>query len=196
MNYRNVEFNYQGTSYSIELKYDLFKYADLVVDSPKVRKWCQDGCPNYNNNGGCPPFSPTAEELLLHKDFILLTAKVSTDKIPGEPMEKSKFIEGLLCTYMDGLGYKLKEVYAVDFLNPGHCRGCEECTIENGCKNQDRRVYSITGLGILLGETIERLFKDKLQWFTVDSAPPYVIKIMAFLPKGQNRTILEALKHV
>lgn len=180
MNFEIKYFNYENQIYPLEVRWDVFKYSDLTLDINQVRKWCSEGCPHYDVNGGCPPYSPTAEELLKDKEFVLLTCKIET-KYVNKLDDKSKFIENLLCDYMDSLGYKIKESLGIEFLNPGHCRGCKECTIETGCKAPERRVYSITGVGIMLGDAIERLFNIPLQWFTKDSEPEYVTKIMAFL---------------
>lgn len=185
MNSQIKYFNYEDKVYPLEIKWDLFNYNDLTLNIEQVRKWCSEGCPHYNNNGGCPPYSPTAEDLLKDKEFVLLTCKIETKDVKLDKLdEKSKFIEKLLCDYMDSLGYKIKNSLCIDFLNPGHCRGCKECSIETGCKAPERRVYSITGMGIMLGDAIEKLFNTPLQWFTKDNEPQYVTKIMAFLGDG------------
>lgn len=183
-------YSYEGRDYNIVSRWDVFVYEDLVLNIEQVRNWCREGCPNFDNNGGCPPFSPTADELLKGREFILLTSKVNVAELPyGSADEKSKFVEKLLCSFMDELGYKIKEKTGTNFLNPGHCRGCEECTIASGCKNPERRVFSITGMGIMLGDVIEKLFGEKLQWFSKDSEPKHIIKIMGFYKDNEIKTL-------
>lgn len=188
-------YAYNNQSFMLEVQYDEFSYDDLTIETDKVRNWCKEGCPNFNSNGGCPPFSPTAEELLSKKAFILLTTKLSVSDIAlTDSMEKSKLGEKLLCDFMDSLGYSIKDSYGIEFLNPGHCRGCKPCSISTGCKNPDRRVYSITGIGIMLGDVIEKLFDTKLQWFTKDSEPEYIVKIMGFISDHRTQELLKALE--
>lgn len=197
MFYTTKLYTYNEKQYPIELQWDKFNYEDLIIEIDQVRNWCREGCPNYNANGGCPPYSPTAEDILKNKDFILLTAKLQTVNIRTDTLEeKSKTIEKLLCSFMDSLGYKIKAEYDIDFLNPGHCRGCNSCSIETGCKAPHRRVYSITGVGIMLSDAIENLFSTKLQWFTKDTEPEYVIKIMCFMSNKATNKLLEKLEQI
>lgn len=180
-------YKYNNKNYPLTFRWDTFEFQDLVVDVDKVRALCSDGCPNYNTNGGCPPFSPTVKELLLNKPFILLTAKVATKLIDIENLEeKSKYIDDLLCGALNHIGYTLKNSYQLDFLSPSHCRGCDVCTIKAGCSHPEKRVYSITGTGLMLSEVIENLFDEKLQWFSKDSEPEYIIKIMAIMRNENN----------
>lgn len=190
-------FNYAGENYPVEVQWNKYSYKDLIIDIEKVRGWCKEGCTNYGHNGGCPPYSPAADELMSHEDFILLTAKLHTANVHCDSSdEKSKLMEKLLCNFMDSLGYKVKEEFGIDFLNPGHCRGCKPCTIETGCKAPEKRVYSITGVGIMLSNAIEDLFQTKLQWFTKDSEPEHVIKIMGFLSGDSSNKLLNELEFI
>lgn len=187
MNSLIKEIKYRENTYPVCLKWDIFNYKDLIIDAEKVRNWCKEGCPNYNKNGGCPPFSPSADEVFLNKTFILLTCKIETSRVNiGNPEEKLKLIDEILCTYMDEVGYRIKNMLTIDFLNPSHCRGCDVCSFKTGCKQPNRRVFSITGTGILLSDTIEKLFKEKLLWMKDGKEPPYIIKIMAFIDPREN----------
>ena len=186
-----VKYNFRNTVNELELKWDIFRFDQLVVDAVKVRGWCSDGCPNYNRNGGCPPFSPTAEELLKNKNFILLTTKAYTKNI--NVCDKGAYIEELLSEYMNKLGYKIKDMYGVDFLCAGRCRGCSECSIDSGCSSPKRRQYCITGTGILLGDVIENLFEEKLQWFGRDHEPEYIMKIMGFISEKSSEFLKDEL---
>lgn len=188
MQRESLLYNYREKTYPLILNWDTFRYEDLSLNIDQVREWCREGCPNYAKNGGCPPYSPTAEELLRDKDFILLTCKIYTRDIDAfRPEDKIELMEGILDSFMDELGYKARERLGMDFLNPGYCRGCKECTIESGCKSPGRRVYSITGTGILLADTIKNLFNEELLWLKNGEEPEYYIKIMAFLPKKDHQ---------
>lgn len=179
-------FRYMGRKYPLSVNWDIFSYEDLVLNTDQVRKWCAEGCCNYNNNGGCPPFSPTAEKLLGDRKFILLMSKVRVKDLPkGTAVEIGNFADDLLCSFMIKLGYRVQEEIGTEFLNPGRCRGCDVCTIASGCKNLEKMAYCITGTGIMLGDVIENLFGEKLQWFTGSSEPEYIIKIMAFMQDGK-----------
>jgi len=197
MNTTKKLFSYKDNIYPLEIQWDKFVYSDLIIETEKVRNWCKEGCPNYNTNGGCPPFSPTVEELLGDKEFIFLTTKINIADINHvSSKEKSKLVEQVLCNFMDPLGYKVMELYAINFLNSGHCRGCKTCTINKGCSSPERRVNCITGIGIMLGEVIEKLFNSKLQWFTKDSEPEYIIKIMGFISEDKTQGLIEDLPSI
>jgi predicted metal-binding protein len=188
-------YYYEGKVYPLTLMWDRFKYDDLVLNIDQVRQWCKEGCSNYNTNGGCPPYSPTAKEVLYGKEFILLACKVDLPFTEIDDKEKkAELINNMMCSFMDNLGYELKDKYGATFFTPGHCEACKECTIQTGCKNPNRRVYSITGLGIMLADTIEKLFGYKLQWFTKNSDPEYMLKIMAFIEYGENKINLNIIK--
>ena len=194
MNLMIKNFKYKNQEYPLEIKWDIFKYEDLALNIAQVRTWCKEGCTNYNNNGGCPPFSPTAVELLKNKELILLTCKINTDSIKGESWEvKNSLIENILRSFMDSLGYKIKDLYGIQFLSPGYCRGCNTCTIHSSCAMPARRSYCITGTGIMLGDVIERLFNEKLQWYKEGSEPKYTMKIMGFISDNQSDTLSDKL---
>ena len=185
---------YDNNSYELEIKWDSFEYKDLPLDIEKVRHWCKEGCPNYNTNGGCPPFAPTASDILKDKTFILLLCKIKTSQVVIPTLkDKIDHIQNILYSYLNSLGYKISDLYNIDFLNAGHCCACDICTIHSGCKNPKKRVYCITGSGIMLGEAIEKLFGEKLQWFTEGKEPLHVIKIMAFLSGEKSDFLLEEL---
>lgn len=176
-------YTYKNKNYPLTLKWDTFMYNDLSLNIDQVREWCREGCPNYGKNGGCPPYSPDASEFLRDRKFILLTCKLCTGDVEADsPDTKSKLMEKILCCFMDELGYKARTSKKMDFLNPGYCRGCRNCTIDSGCKAPEKRVYSITGTGIMLGDTIKKLFNEELQWFKDGQEPEYFIKIMALFP--------------
>lgn len=189
------EYEYEGKVYPLNLRWDKFRYDDLTVEIEKVRGWCKDGCPDYNKNGACPPYSPTVDKLLKDKDFLLLICKVPTSFSDIEDhVEKGTFLSDVAWSFSDKLGYKLMDSYGTDFLTPGQCQGCEICTIESGCKKPERRVYSITGTGIMLGDVMENLFHEKLQWFTKDFEPEYVTKIMTIISEDKTDFIYDNLE--
>jgi len=197
MNLMNKDFTYEKEKYPLEIKWDVFKYEDLVLNIDQVRTWCKEGCSNYNNNGGCPPFSPTAEDMLKDKEFILLTCKIDSSSVNGVTwQEKSSLIENILRSYMDALGYKVKDLYSIDFLSPGYCRGCNACTIHSKCSVPNRRTFCITGMGIMLGDVFEKLLHEKLQWSKNGSEPEYTFKIMAFISEKQSDLLSTELKNL
>lgn len=176
------------------VKWDVFKYEDLVLNIDQVRTWCKEGCSNYNNNGGCPPFSPTAEELLKDKQFVLLICKINTNSVKASSWEgKSSVIENKLRNFMDSLGYNIKDLYNIDFLSAGYCRGCSTCAIQSKCAMPSRRSYCITGTGIMLGDVFERLFDEKLQWYKDGYEPEYMMKIMGFISGDQSDMLSKEL---
>lgn len=188
---------YDNNSYDLEIKWDAFDYEDLSLNIDQVRYWCKEGCANYNTNGGCPPFSPTASELLKDKRFILLICKIKTCEVTVSPLkDKIDLIQNILYSFMNSLGYMILDKCNVDFLNAGHCVACDICTIHSGCKNPKKRKYCITGLGIMLGEVIEKLFEEKLQWFTESEEPNQVIKVMGFLSGEKSSLLLEELSSI
>ena len=194
MNASVKNYIYGNKTYPLYLKWDIFKYEDLVLNIDQVRTWCKEGCINYNNNGGCPPFSPTAENLLKDKKLILLTCKINTSDVKGSSWEeKSSYIENILRSYMDSIGYKVKALYGIDFLSPGYCRGCNSCSIHSNCSMPDRRTYCITGTGMMLGDVFEKLFNEKLQWFKDDREPEYTFKIMGFVSDKQSNILCNDL---
>jgi predicted metal-binding protein len=185
---------YETKEYNLEIKWDAFNYTDLPINIDQVRNWCQEGCENYNTNGGCPPFSPKGFHVLKDKSFVLLICKIKTCHITTHSLtDKLELIQNILYSFMNSLGYTISDLYNIDFLNAGHCTACDVCTINSGCKNPEKRVYCITGMGILLGEAIEKLFKEKLQWFTGNEEPLQVIKIMGFLSGEKSNLLLEEL---
>jgi predicted metal-binding protein len=188
---------YDNNSYDLEIKWDSFNYKDLPLNIEQVRHWCKEGCPNYNTNGGCPPFSPTASDLLKDKSFILLVCKIKTCQVVVPSLkDKIDLTQKILCSFMESLGYTVSDLYNIDFLNAGHCTACDICTIHSGCKNPKKRIYCITGSGIMLGETIEKLFEEKLQWFTETEEPLHVIKIMGFLSGNKSSFLLDELNSI
>ena len=188
---------YDNNYYDLKIKWDSFDYKDLPPNIAQVRDWCKEGCSNYNTNGGCPPFSPTASDLLKDKPFILLLCKIKTCEI-SEPNLNNKIdlIQNILYSYMDSLGYKISDLYNIDFLNAGYCSACDICTIHSGCKNPEKRVYCITGSGIMLGNALESLFEEKLQWFAGGVEPDEVIKIMGFLSREESSFLVEELNNI
>jgi len=194
MNFVREYFIYDNEKYPLEIKWDIFKYEDLILNIDQVRTWCKEGCNNYNNNGGCPPFSPTSEELLKDKEFILLTCKIKTSDLKGFSWEeKSSSIETILRSFMDSIGYKIKDLYDIDFLSPGYCRGCSTCSIHTKCAVPARRAYCITGTGMMLGDVFEKLFNEKLQWFKDGHEPEYTFKIMGFVSDKQSSILCNEL---
>ncbi|MCB2290951.1 DUF2284 domain-containing protein [Clostridium sp. CS001] len=188
---------YDNDSYDLQIKWDSFDYKDLPINIDQVRGWCKEGCLNYNTNGGCPPFSPTASDLLKDKTFILLLCKIKTHQIPKIYVkDKIDLIQKILYSFMDSLGYKISDLYNIDYLNASHCIACDICTIHSGCKHPEKRVYCITGIGIMLGDVIENLFEEKLQWFTQGEEPSEVIKIMGFISGEKSSFLLEELSNI
>jgi predicted metal-binding protein len=188
---------YDNNYYDLKIKWDSFNYKDLPLNIAQVRDWCKEGCSNYNTNGGCPPFSPTASDLLKDKPFILLLCKIKTCEISAPTInDKVYLIQNILYSYMDSLGYKISDLYNIDFLNAGHCSACDICTIHSGCNNPEKRVYCITGSGIMLGEAIEKLFKEKLQWFAGGVEPDEVVKVMGFLSGEESSFLVEELNNI
>lgn len=181
MRFLEDNYFYRDKLYQVTVKWRCCSYDDLAVDIEKVRGFCRDGCPDYNKNGGCPPFSPAADEIFKNRDFILLLSKVAATALLEDSSMALDTGHSMLSEYMDKIGYRLRETAGIEFLSPGLCRGCPECTISSGCKNPGRRVYSITGTGIMLGDTLETLFDEKLQWLSENYRPDYIIKVMAFL---------------
>ncbi|SEF70291.1 Predicted metal-binding protein [Caloramator fervidus] len=184
----NIQFN----NNFIELKFCEFKYDDLIIDVEKVRNLCKEGCPNYGINGGCPPFSPTADILLKNKKFILLIAKTKTKNFSKERFAKT---DTTLNKFLKGIGKYFKQKYAVEFLSPEHCTECKNCTIKEGCQNKDKRTISITGTGIVLSEVIEKLFNEKLEW-AKEKSPEKLIKIMCIISDKFTEKILSDLQNV
>lgn len=188
---------YNNNSYDLEIKWDSFEYKDLPLNIDQVRLWCKEGCSNYNTNGGCPPFSPIASDLFKDEPFILLICKIKTCQVAGSSAkDKFDLAQNIGYSFTDFLGHKVSDLYDIDFLSAGECNACDVCTIQSGCKNPKKRVYCITGSGILLGEVIENLFNEKLQWFTEKEEPLQAIKIMSFLSKGKNSFLLEKLESI
>lgn len=197
MHTASKHYLYDNNSYDLQIKWDSFDYKDLPLNIDQVRDWCKDGCSNYNTNGGCPPFSPTASDLLKDKTFILLLCKIKTCQISDLSLnDKIELIQKILYSFMDSLGYKISDLYNIDFLNAGHCSACDICTIHSGCKNPKKRVYCITGSGIMLGDAIEKLFEEKLQWFAGGEEPLEVIKIMGFLSGLESSFLVEELNNI
>jgi predicted metal-binding protein len=187
-------YTYNNQEYPLTLKWGSFKYDDLVLNIAQVRKWCEEGCPNFGNIGSCPPYSPTVDEILKDRDFTLLACKLYTKDVNVHPpQEKSKLMDNIIISFMEELGYRGRELSGTDFLTPGKCRGCSECTIESGCKSPAKRVYDITGVGIMLGDTIKKLFHEELQWFKENEEPEYIFRIMAFLPNKNSEFDLRSL---
>ena len=190
---------YDNNNYDLEIKWDSFNYKDLPLDIEKVRHWCKEGCLNYNTNGGCPPFSPTASDILKDKPFILLLCKIKTCQVAvsaskdSSSKDKTDIIQNIIYSFMNSLGYTISDLYNIDFLNAGHCSSCDICTINSGCKNPEKRVYCITGMGIMLGDAIEKLFDEKLQWFTCGEEPLHIMKIMGFLSGEKSNFLIEEL---
>jgi predicted metal-binding protein len=188
---------YDNNSYDLEVKWDSFDYKDLPLNIDQVRYWCKEGCPNYNTNGGCPPFSPKVSDILKDKTFILLLCKIKTCQVEApSSSDKIDLTQNILYSFMSSLGYKISDLYNIDFLNAGHCSACDICTIHSGCKNPEKRVYCITGSGIMLGDAIEKLFEEKLQWFTGSEEPLHVIKIMGFLSGEKSNFLLGELNSI
>lgn len=177
---------------AVEIKFGEYKYEDLVIDIERVRNYCREGCPNFGVNGGCPPFSPTANQLLKDKNFILVIGKINTtDYTKDEFKEADKTLNKLL----KSIGLMFKEKYGIEFLSPEHCTECDVCTIHEGCKKSDKRTISITGTGIMLSETIENLFHEKLEWAN-EKPPCKLIKIMCIISDNLTEKILEEFKNL
>ncbi|MCX7903835.1 MAG: DUF2284 domain-containing protein [Caloramator sp.] len=177
---------------SVEIKFGDFKYEDLVVDIERVRNYCREGCPNFGVNGGCPPFSPTADQLLKDKIFILAMGKIYTANYSKDEFDEA---DKSLNRLLKSIGLFFKEKYGVEFLSPEHCTECDVCTIKTGCQKPDRRTISITGTGIMLSETIENLFGEKLEWAN-DMLPSKLIKIMCIISDKLTEKIIEELKNL
>lgn len=191
------KYLYDNNSYDLEIKWDSFAYKELPLNIDQVRHWCKEGCSNYNTNGGCPPFSPIAPDFLKDKTLILLACKIKTCQIQVPSLkEKVDLIQNILYSFMNSLGYTISYLYNIDFLNAGHCSACNTCTIHSGCKNPKKRVYCITGSGIMLGEVIEKLFEEKLQWFTEVQEPAQVIKVMGFISGKESSFLLKELSNI
>jgi predicted metal-binding protein len=188
---------YENNNYNLEIKYDSFNYKELPVNIEKVRQWCKEGCSNYNTNGGCPPFSPTASDVLKDKTFILLFCKIKTSQVKASSLQdKMDLIQKILYSFVNALGYKVSDLYNIEFLNAGQCTACDICTIHSGCKNPIKRVHCITGLGIMLGDTIEKLFEEKLVWCTGNEEPLQITKIMGFVSEGKSSFLLKKLSEI
>jgi predicted metal-binding protein len=197
MNTALKNYFYDNKSYDLEIKWGSFEYKDLPLNIDQVRQWCKEGCSNYNTNGGCPPFSPRASDLLKDQTFILLACKIKTCQVAASSLnDKINLVQNILYSFLNSLGYKISDLYNVDFLNAGQCSACETCTIHTGCKNSEKRVYCITGSGIMLGEVMEKLFEEKLQWFKGNQEPLHVIKIMGFLSGKESSFLIQELSSI
>ncbi|WDU82121.1 hypothetical protein [Caloramator sp. Dgby_cultured_2] len=62
-------------------------------------------------------------------------------------------------------------------------------------QKSDKRTISITGTGIMLSETIENLFHEKLEWAN-EKPPCKLIKIMCIISDNLTEKILEEFKNL
>lgn len=169
----------------VRVSWQSFAATSLPQDIKQVRQLCADGCPYYHRNGGCPPWSPTIEELG-KEDYITLLV-LSTDTVSNQALS---VLNGIIDSWMDDLGYAVLDTLGIGFLSAGPCRACPSCSIETGCQRPSRRVSSVTGVGLLLSDILEHHFMQPLRWTGNGQQPKQLTKVMGFLHSVQETVAL------
>ena len=121
----------------------------ILASSIKTASWtrlrCQYGCPRYNTNLCCPPYTPTAEETqraIDDYDYALLikfTSMVDVKKAMPE-IERAIFLDGK---------------YKAFSFKAGSCGFCEKCNLKN-CVHPSQARPTMEASGIDVYETVRR----------------------------------------
>lgn len=169
--------------------------SHLSYEPKPVRRWCEEGCRNFNRSGGCPPLAPDFPSI--HQDseplFLICCRFWSRFKHPNVLLSANraihwKFQDAIMARLMANVGYGLREYAGGSFLGTGYCLGCpgRKCAFKTGqsaCRNPARRTFSLEATGINVVTTVERLFDLPFHWYGgQDTAVPYMLKCMACFP--------------
>jgi len=138
-------------SYYINLAVDsgALEAKVILASSIKTASWtrfkCQYGCPNYNTNLCCPPYTPTAEETQKAIDdyshALLLKFRTIADVKKAIPeIERAILLDGKYKAF----GFKA-----------GSCGLCEKCNLKN-CTHPAQARPTMEASGIDVYETVRR----------------------------------------
>lgn len=169
----------QGKHYPLEIKFSLVDSRYVIHDYHRITSYCQTGCKNYNQSGGCPPKAPLFTQIAAEYPHGLVICAILSSQWKSEKVKASKspYIhfrsqDVILSKFLTNLGYCLKayEGATMFFLNNGYCMGCgnKRCNYKAGeqfCKNPRKRTYSLEATGVDVQATIYNLFGFELQWY-------------------------------
>jgi predicted metal-binding protein len=124
-----------------------------VVTAPWVRLKCQFGCPGYDHNYCCPPYTPTHEDTRKVLDTYQRALLFHIETLSSKNREKrKKFIQMLI----DLEGEMFKDGYYKAFVFlAGPCDACRQCAKATGdaCKDRYRARPSMEACGIDVFQT-------------------------------------------
>lgn len=169
----------QGKHYPLEIKFSLIDSSCVIHDYHRITGYCQTGCKNYNQGGGCPPKAPQFSHIAAKYPYGLIICATLSSQWKPEKVKKSKskyihfrFQDVILSKFLTNLGYSLRGYGGTDvfFLNNGYCMGCgnKRCSFKAGeqfCRYPLKRTYSLEATGVDVQATISNLFGFELQWY-------------------------------
>jgi len=175
--------------YPIEVYRFTLNTGEVPVDKAAMAQYCREGCPSYNRNGACPPFSPDFQALsrqyrLATVVYIRLEAAHYPVRIvKGHPRTSWKYTESFLPAFLRR--QVLQQARQLDGfpLTAGHCTGCRTCNFngeDKRCLKPEARTYSLGGCGVKVAELMERHSDWPLRWWNAaagEEAPPYQLRV-------------------
>ncbi|WP_049755838.1 DUF2284 domain-containing protein [Desulforamulus reducens] len=184
-----------GIVYPLEFGIKKLKVSDLCYEPDVVWSWCEKGCKNFNNAGGCPPASPLLKTLYSDSDTVWLIYCLFWSKYKHEKVAKSnnsaihwKFQDAILARLLVNVGYALRTKFEGNFLSTGYCMGCpgKKCNYKLGhkfCRNPQKRTYSMEATGINVVETLKKTTGIEMFWYKKGQTDiPYMLKCIAYFP--------------
>ena len=174
-----VEYSTKSSSnkYPIEIGIKKVNYYDILVQPSLVRDLCKTGCKNYNNQGGCPPYSPVFTNIVRPDDSIFLVYgtfypeyKTERVKASNSPYIHYSLQDQVLANLLNTIGIQLRDNHNCLFLGTGYCMGCKgiKCSFKNGdsiCRNPQKRTYSLEATGVNVSLTLHKEYNIQLQWY-------------------------------
>lgn len=180
----------------------------------KFEKFCESGCSNFGNNGGCPPYAPNFARLQkIYRNALVLWVRMPIWECPEDLLDKAdknfyfvaQYAQAVLPPVIGRVRQGGKELWDPDFiLGESACKKCKPCAFNDKtkeesermspeekvkkikCNNPKDRMYSLESTGVDV-DMLMRVGSFPIYWFPTGEPirnTPYTIKSIAFLYKG------------
>lgn len=176
-------------TYPIEVHRFTVSSDEVPVDKATMAQYCEEGCPSYDRNGACPPFSPDFQ--VLSRQYRLATvvyikleaAFYPVRMVKGRPRTSWKYTESFLPAFLRRQVLQTSRQLNGFPLTAGHCTGCRPCGFAGDakyCLKPESRTYSLGGCGVKVAELMEQYSDSPLLWWNPaekDKPPPYQLRV-------------------
>lgn len=196
----------QTESRSIEMMgKTVFVQADMLEQylNHKQIEACKAGCPNYENNWSCPPYSKDYAALRKPYKYACLIALSTYMNQYADITDKESAIKtasGTLKAAIEKLARHLEREWKGYALLCGTCSLCESCQCKIGrtCRHPEQMRYSVEATHLDVGRLAKEKLNHPLLWHQNEKLAEYTTTIALVLTNVKLETLelTNTLNHI